>query len=115
MSRIISDCHSPLRLTAFASASTKDSRRYRRRPDLSLELLLLVKVAAIPAEFAEVKEEVAQDELNDARVRLQWELLVSSTSELPPIAGARQMNKSDVPVLTTLCEKLTTVRMRCRL
>ncbi|HKR31338.1 MAG TPA: hypothetical protein VJT08_12710 [Terriglobales bacterium] len=50
----ISDCCSEFRLTAFASASTKDSRRYRRRPDLSLELLLLVKVAAIPAEFAEV-------------------------------------------------------------
>ena len=50
----VSERHNALRLTAFSSAGTKDSRRYPRRPDLSLELPFLVKVAAIPAEFAEV-------------------------------------------------------------
>jgi len=50
----VSERHNALRLTAFSSAGTKDSRRYPRRRDLSLESLLLAKVAAIPAEFAEV-------------------------------------------------------------
>lgn len=55
MSRIlvdISDCHSPLRLTAFSSASTKNFQRYQRRLESSPESPLLMKVSAIPAEFA---------------------------------------------------------------
>ena len=50
----ICDPDNEFRLTALSSASTKNSRRYRRRLDLSLESLLLAKVAAIRGEFVAV-------------------------------------------------------------